>query len=163
MTVQPAARPPHTAGGFPAKHTRRRPIPPATRSHHPPSCRFLGNQLPRRAKSSGSTAQSVTLASQLQGRHLPPIQRQHRPGSVHHELLSHRCIIRRGRRHHGQVFHHRTRRPSPNLVYQATATFNRDVEGASRQVPTEFPRIPTRHRCIGRVITLQAAREGNPS
>jgi hypothetical protein len=63
--------PPRTASGFLAKHTGRRPIPPAARPYHTPSCCFLGNQLSRRAKSFGSVAPSVTLASQLQGRYLP--------------------------------------------------------------------------------------------
>ena len=119
--------------------------------------RFPGNQLPRPAKSARSAAPSVTLARQLSSRHLPQVQQQHRLGSVHHELPSRCCIIRRGQRYHGQILHHRARRPSPNLVYQAAATFNRVMEGTSRQVPTEFPRIQTRHRCAGRAITLQAA------
>ena len=42
-----------------------------------PSHRFPGNQLSRRAKSSGSTAPSVTLARLLQRRHLPQIQWEH--------------------------------------------------------------------------------------
>jgi hypothetical protein len=29
-------------GGLPAKHTRRRPIPPAARPHHPPAAAFQG-------------------------------------------------------------------------------------------------------------------------
>jgi hypothetical protein len=97
-----------------------------------PSCRFPGYQLSRRAKSSGSAAPSITLACQLQGWCLPQIQRQHRPGSVHHELPSRHCIVRRGRRHYGQVLHHHTRRPGLNLVYQATTTINRVLEGTSR-------------------------------
>jgi hypothetical protein len=129
----------------------------------PPSCRISGNQLSRRAKSSVSVAPSITLGYQFQGRCLPQIQRQYRPGSVHHELPSCRCIVRRGRRHYGQVLHHRTRRPSLNLVYQVTATVNRVLEGTSRQVPAQFPRISGRHRCTGLVIPLQAAGKGNPS
>jgi hypothetical protein len=47
------------------------------------------------------------MARQLQGWDLPQIQRQHRPSTIHHELSSRRRIIRRGRRHNGQVLHHR--------------------------------------------------------
>jgi hypothetical protein len=128
-----------------------------------PSRRFRGNQLSRQVKSSGSAAPSVNLASQLQGRYLLQIQRQHQPRSVHHELPSHRCIIQRRRHHYGQVLHHRARRPILNLVYQATATIDRVLQGTSRQVPTQFLGIPARHKCIGQVIPLQAARKGNPS
>jgi hypothetical protein len=39
---------------------------------------------------------------------------------------------------------------------------NRVLEGTSRQVLAQFPRIPAQHRCIGRVISLQATREENP-
>jgi hypothetical protein len=130
---------------------------------HSPSCRFPGNPLSRRVKSSGSAAPSITLACQLLGRCLPQIQRQHRPRSVHHELPSCRCIVRRERRHYGHVLHHRTRRPDLNLVYQATATINRVLEGTSRQVPAQFPRIPARHKRTGRVIPLQVAGKGNHS
>jgi hypothetical protein len=135
----------------------------STRSMAPssPSSRFPGNQLPRRAKSAHSASPSVTLACQLQGWHLPQIQREPRPGPIHHELPSHRCVIRWGRRHQGQILYHRTRRTSPNLVYLAIATFNQIVEGTSRQVPTEFLRIQATHRCIGRAITLQATGEGD--
>jgi hypothetical protein len=94
---------------------------------------------------------------------LPQIQWQHRPSSVHHELPSRRCIVRMGRRHHGEVLHHRTRRTGLDLVYQVTATVDRVLERASRQIPAQFPRIPARHRCTGRVIPLQAAGKENPS
>jgi hypothetical protein len=89
---------------------------------HPTSHSFLGDQLPRRVKPPGSTTPSIALARQLQGRHLPQIQWQYRPGSVHHELLGSRRIVRRGRRHNGQILHHHTRRPDLDLVHQVTAT-----------------------------------------
>jgi hypothetical protein len=75
---------------------------------HPTSHSFLGDQLSRRAKPPSSTTLGITMARQLQGRRLPQIQRQYRPGSVHHELPGSRRIVRRGRRHNGQILHHRT-------------------------------------------------------
>jgi hypothetical protein len=50
------------------------------------------------------------MARQLQGRGLPQVQWQHQPSTVYHELSSRYCIVRRGRRHDGQVLHHRPRR-----------------------------------------------------
>jgi hypothetical protein len=35
------------------------------------------------------------------------------------------------------------------------------MEGTSRQVLIELPRVQARHRCLGRAITLQAVRERN--
>jgi hypothetical protein len=58
------------------------------------------------------------MARQFQGRGLPQVQRQHRPSTLYHELSSRCRIVRRGRRHDGQVLHHCPRRPSPNLVHQ---------------------------------------------
>jgi hypothetical protein len=134
-----------------ADPSNRRPIPTTARPLHSNSCRFLGDQLSRRAKSSGSAAPSITLDRKLQGRYLPQIQRQHRPGSVHHELLGRRRIIRRGRCHHGQVLHHHTRRPDLDLVHQVTTTVHRVLERASRQIPAQLSRVPTRHRRPSRV------------
>jgi hypothetical protein len=130
---------------------------------HSTSRRFLGDQLSRRAKSPGSATPGIALARQLQGRHLPQIQRQHRPSSVHHELQGSHRIVRRGRCHYGQVLHHRTRRPGLDLVHQVTATVHRVLERASRQVLAQLSRVPTRYRRPGRVIPLQAAGKGNPS
>jgi hypothetical protein len=58
------------------------------------------------------------MARQPQGRDLPQVQRQHRPSTIHHELSSRRRIIRRGRRHNGQVLHHRPRGSGLDLVHQ---------------------------------------------
>jgi hypothetical protein len=103
------------------------------------------------------------VARQLQGRDLPQVQRQHRPGTIHHELPSRRRIIRRGRRHNGQVFYHRPRGSGLNLVHQVAPIVHRLLERTPRQVSTQLPRILTRYRCLGRAITLQTAREGNPT
>jgi hypothetical protein len=54
------------------------------------------------------------MARQFQGRGLPQVQQQHRPSTVYHELSSRCRIVRRGRRHDGQVLHHCPRRPGPN-------------------------------------------------
>jgi hypothetical protein len=103
------------------------------------------------------------MAHQLQGRDLPQVQRQHRPSTIHHELSSHRRIIRRGRRHNGQVFHHHPRGSGLDLVHQVSPIIHRLLEKSLRQVSAQLPRVPTRHRCLGRAITLQTAREGNPT
>jgi hypothetical protein len=102
------------------------------------------------------------VARQLQGRDLPQVQRQHRPSSIYYELPSRRRIIWRGRRHNGQVFYHRPRESGLDLVHQVAPTVHRLLERTLRQVSTQLPRISTRHRCFGRAITLQTAREGNP-
>jgi hypothetical protein len=101
------------------------------------------------------------VACQLQGRDLPKVQRQHRPSTIHHELPSHRRIVRRGRRHNGQVFHHRPRGSGLDLVHQVAAIVHRLLERTPGQVSAQLPRVPTRYRRFGRAITLQAAREGN--
>jgi hypothetical protein len=103
------------------------------------------------------------MACQLQGRDLPQVQRQHRPSTIHHELSSHCRIIQRGRRHNGQVFRHRPRRSGLDLVYQVAPIVHRLLEKSPRQVSAQLPRVPTRHRCLGRAITLQTAREGKPT
>jgi hypothetical protein len=92
-------------------------LPPA-RLRLPTGRAISRGQLPRRAKSPGATSASYTLACQLPGRDLSQVQRQHGPSTVHHELSDRRCIFRRGRRHNGQVFYHRPRRPSSHLVHQ---------------------------------------------
>jgi hypothetical protein len=48
-----------------------------------------------------------------------------------------------------------TRLPPLSTVHQV-------LERASRQIPPQLPRVPTRHRRSGRVIPLQAAGKGNP-
>jgi hypothetical protein len=103
------------------------------------------------------------MARQLQGRGIPQVQQQHRPSTIHHELPSRRHIIRRGRRHNGQVFHHCPRRPGLDLVHQVATTVHRLLERTPRQVSAKLSRVPARHRCFGRAITLQIAREGNPT
>jgi hypothetical protein len=119
------------------RHTRRPPRPaaratpatarangsptlPPARPRLPTRRAIPRGQLPQRAKSPGTTPASDTLACQLPGRDLSQIQRQHGPSTVHHELPGRRCIFRKGRRHDGQVFHHRPRRPSSHLVHQIT-------------------------------------------
>jgi hypothetical protein len=111
----------------------------------------------------GSATPSVTMARQLQGRDLPQVQRQHRPSTIHHELSSRCRIIRRRRRHNGQVFHHRPRGSSLDLVHQVAPTVHQLLERTLRQVSAQLSRVPTRHRCFGQAITLQTAREGNPT
>jgi hypothetical protein len=101
------------------------------------------------------------MARKLQGRDLPQVQRQHRPSTIHHELSSHRCIIRRRRRHNVQVRHHRPRGSDLDLVHQVAPTVHRLLERTPRQVSAQLSRVLTRHRCFGRAITLQTAREGN--
>jgi hypothetical protein len=103
------------------------------------------------------------MARQLQGRDLPQVQRQHRPSTVHHELSSRCRIIRRGRRHDGQVLHHLPRRSGPDLVHQVAPIVHRLLEKSLRQISTQLPRVPPRHRCLARTVTLQAAGERNPT
>jgi hypothetical protein len=103
------------------------------------------------------------MARQPQGRDLPQVQRQHRPNTIHHELSSRHRIIWRGRCHNDQVFHHRPRGSSLDLVHQVAPIVHRLLERTLRQVSAQLPRVPTRHQCIGRAITLQTAREGNPT
>jgi hypothetical protein len=91
----------------------------------------------------------------------PQVQRQHSPSTVYHELSSRRCIIRRGRRHDGQVIHHRPRRPSPHLVHQVAPAVHRLLEKSPGQIPAQLPRVPPRHRRLGRTFTLQAAGKRN--
>jgi hypothetical protein len=102
------------------------------------------------------------MACQLQGRDLSQVQRQHRPSTIHHELSSRCRIIWRGRHHNGQVFHHRPRGSGLDLVHQVAPIVHRLLERTLRQVSAQLPRVPTRHRCICRAITLQTAREENP-
>jgi hypothetical protein len=111
----------------------------------------------------GAATPSVTIARQLQSRDLPQVQRQHRPSTIHHELSSRHHIIRRGRRHNGQVLHHRPRGPSLDLVHQVAPIVHRLLEKSPRQVSAQLPRVPPRHRCLGRAVTLQTAGEGNPT
>jgi hypothetical protein len=68
---------------------------------------------------------------------------------IYHELSSCRCIIRRGRRHDGQVIHHRPRRPSPHLVHQVAPVVHRLLEKFPGQFPTQLPRVLPRHRRLG--------------
>jgi hypothetical protein len=89
------------------------------------------------------------MAHQLQGGDLSQVQRQHRPSTVYHELSGRRCIIRRGRRHDGQVIHHRPRRPGPHLVHQVATTVHRLLEKSAGQIPAQLPRVPPRHRRLG--------------
>ena len=49
------------------------------------------------------------MARQLQGRDLPQVQRSTDPAQYIMSYQSRRRIIRRGRRHNGQVFYHRPR------------------------------------------------------
>jgi hypothetical protein len=101
------------------------------------------------------------MARQFQGRGLPQVQRQHRPNIVYHELSGRCRIVRRGRLHDGQVLHHCPRRPGPNLVHQVAPAVYRLLEKSSGQIPAQLPRVPPRHRCLGRTVTLQATRERN--
>jgi hypothetical protein len=90
----------------------------------PPTVAFQGiNYLDERS-SLAPPLQASPWSANFRAGTYPKYNSSTRPGPIHHELPSCRCIIQRGRRHHGQILHHRTRRPSPNLVHQATATFN---------------------------------------
>jgi hypothetical protein len=102
------------------------------------------------------------MAHQLQGRGLPQVQRQHRPSTVHYELSSRCRIIRRGRRHDGQVLHHRPRGSGPNLVHQVAPAIHRLLEKSLGQISAQLPGVPPRYRRLGRTVTLQAAGEKNP-
>jgi hypothetical protein len=81
------------------------------------------------------------MARQLQGRDLPLVQRQHRPSTVHHELSSRCRIIRRGRRHDGQVLYHRPRRSGPNLVHHVAPIVHRLLEKSLGQISAQLPRV----------------------
>jgi hypothetical protein len=85
------------------------------------------------------------MPRQLQGRGLPQVQWQHRPSTVYHELSSRCCIGRRGRRHDGQVLHHRPQRPGPNLVHQVAPAVYRLLEKSPGQISAQLPRVPPRH------------------
>ncbi len=62
---------------------------------------------------------------------------------------SSRSIVRRGRRHDGQVLHHCPRRPGPNLVHQADPAVYRLLEKSPGQISAQLPRVPPRHRRLG--------------
>ena len=101
------------------------------------------------------------MARQLQGGDLPQVQRQDRPSTVHHELSSRCRIIRRGQHHDGQVLHHHPRGSGPNLVHQVAPVVHRLLEKSPGQISAQLPRVPPRHRCHGRTVTLQATGERN--
>ena len=49
------------------------------------------------------------------------------------------------------------------LEDQVAPIVHRLPEKSLRQVSAQLPRVPPRHQCLGRAITLQTAREGNPT
>jgi hypothetical protein len=48
------------------------------------------------------------------------------------------------------------------MVYKTAASINRLMESTLRQVLVKFSRVQDRHRCPGRITTLQVAGKRDP-